>query len=103
MKTLQENNDKVLKKMGAKMAMVKSEFNGFTLTNGIYDNTTPLTVDTCKMGVRVLTKAGSHFKIEKIWQNKKRTDDLTVEVGNGKFGNMYGSYKGVFPSLEIQA
>lgn len=82
--------------------MIKTTLMGFTLTNGLYDNLTPLTVDTCKKGVTVITKAGSIFKIETIYQNKNRPDDLTIEVGNGKYGNMYGSYKGVFPSLFFQ-
>jgi len=80
---------------------VKSTINGFTLTDNLY-NLQPLTVAGCKVGIKVLTKAGSHFKIESILQNKNRSDDLTVEVGNGNHGNTYGSYKGVFPSLSIQ-
>ncbi len=76
---------------------------GFTLTNNLYDNLIPLTVANCKKGVNVLTKAGSIFKIETISKNKNRNDDLTIEVGNGKHGNIYGSYNGVFPSLKIQS
>lgn len=85
-----------------KMAKVKSTIQGFTLINGLYDNLTSLTVETCKIGITVLTKAGSIFKVETIEQNKNRADDLTITVGNGKFGNMYGSYKGIFPSLSIE-
>lgn len=81
---------------------VKSNIQGLTLTNNIFDDLIPLTVEACKEGITVLTKAGSIFKVETIKQNKKRPDDLTIEVGNGKYGNMYGSYKGVFPSLSIQ-
>lgn len=57
---------------------VKSKINGFTLTNNLYDKLTPLTVDSCKEGVNVLTRNGSHFKVEQIFQNKNRVDDLTV-------------------------
>ena len=91
-----------IKNLPYKIVGLESTINGFTLTNNLYHNLTPLTVDTCKVGVNVLTKAGSHFKVEIINKHRSRKGDLTIEVGNGKHGNMYGSYNGVFPSLKIQ-
>lgn len=80
---------------------MKTQINEFELDNGIYSSLTPLTVEQCQLGVPVLTKAGSHFVIEEIKPNEKRTTDLTVIAGNGSQGTTYGSFNGVFPSLYI--
>lgn len=75
---------------------------GFSMTGGIYDNMEALTVKKCKVGLKVLTRAGLMFAVESIIPQHNRHGDVTVVTGNGEYGSIYGSYNGVFPSLKIQ-
>ncbi len=83
-----------------KKHLIVSTVGGIKTENGIWC-IKPLSVEKCKIGMTVLTKAGSLFKVEEIAKNSKRKNDLTVVVGNGAHGCTYGSYNGFFPSLSV--
>jgi hypothetical protein len=69
-------------------------------SKGLWVGLKKLEVKDCKIGDIVLTFSGSVFEISEISQNKNRENDLTIAVGIDDIaGSMYGSYKGVFPSL----